>query len=350
MSPAVTATASPTIIDIRSEHVTQKTDSKTSSDSKNVASSSLAFNIIQSMHMSPPCLPTIILYDDAGLDLFDRITYAPEYYLTNAEINILENFAEEICHWIPRDACVVELGSGSLRKTRLLLDALDGQAKAKITYYALDLSYDSLQVSLRPLQHRLTQVSVKGLLGTYEDGIQFLSKHIPPSTPKIVLWLGSSIGNMNRDEAAQFLYNLQATALSENDLLLIGIDRRNDPAIIESAYNDGQGLTRQFILNGLSHANRILDADVFNPASFEYHAKYNVDQGRHEAYYMSTMDQHIPHPINVKLHANQLVHVEYSYKYNQEEVRELSKVLQMNQVGQWTDSNCRYDLHLFKKI
>ncbi|KAI9090187.1 histidine-specific methyltransferase [Phlyctochytrium arcticum] len=296
-------------------------------------------------------IPTMVLYDDRGLEIFDRITYDKDYYLTESEIDVLRNYADHIVSTLVKDGSVlIELGCGAMRKTKYILEAIERQGHKNVTYYAVDLSESSLRDSIAPLTQAFPTINFVGLLGCYEDSIVHITHSIPASTPKTYLWLGSSIGNLNRTEAATFLNHIREEGMNTGDTFLCGIDRRNSPEILSLAYNDRSGLTREFIMNGLDHCNTILDSPVFSRDKFDYVSIYNPIEGRHEAYYQSLHPQtlHLP-STTITLSANELIHVEYSYKYSSPEISKLVESARFYHVGKWTDSQHMYDLHLFQK-
>ncbi|KAG0269148.1 hypothetical protein BGZ95_002179 [Linnemannia exigua] len=301
---------------------------------------------------TPKTIPTMVLYDDYGLQLFDQITYLQEYYLTQEEIEILERDADEIVDHIPDNSVVVELGAGSLRKTVLLLNALERKRK-NIRYYALDLMLDELTKSLKSLG-QFANVKTAGLWGTYDQGLTFVSS-FGSDVPKTLLWLGSSIGNLNRQESQEFIASYRKT-LNVGDNWIIGIDRRNDAQEITVAYNDPKGITRDFIMNGLDHINVLLGQEFIDRQKFRYFAQYNVEVGRHEAFYQVTEAHELVYTspstaeeIRIALAKDELINVEYSYKWSLQESTQLFEDTQMTKVGQWTSSSNRYDLHLVQK-
>ncbi|KAG9703060.1 hypothetical protein KCU60_g6811, partial [Aureobasidium melanogenum] len=195
-------------------------------------------------------LPTLLLYSEDGLKLFEKITYLDEYYPTGQEIQVLEAYADRIADRIAleSDSMLVELGSGSnLRKVRILLDALDRKGK-NVSYYALDVSETELQRTLAEVpQGTFKHVQCHGLLGTYDEGLEWLKKPENAHRSRTILSLGSSIGNFSRDEAAKFLTQFSET-LHPNDTLLLGLDACTDADKVYHAYNDREGLTHEFIL------------------------------------------------------------------------------------------------------
>ncbi|KAJ4300534.1 hypothetical protein N0V88_003212 [Collariella sp. IMI 366227] len=188
----------------------------------------------------PRQLPTLLLYDERGLQLFEKITYLEEYYLTNDEIEILQSFAAEMVKNIPSGSMLIELGSGNLRKVNLLLQALEDATKT-VDYYALDLSQQELERTLAQLP-QYKYVRAHGLLGTYDDGQSWLREPSVAPRQKCILSLGSSVGNFDRADAADFLKSF-ADVLGPGDTMLIGLDACNDPAKVYHAYNDKEGLT-----------------------------------------------------------------------------------------------------------
>ncbi|KAI9140523.1 C-type lectin protein [Paraphysoderma sedebokerense] len=301
-------------------------------------------------------IPTIVLYDEKGLQIFDQITYLEEYYLTNVEITLLKEYSEDIIKHLKPGGTVVELGSGSLRKTKLLLDAIES-AEIPTTYYALDLMFGELKKSLDGLAGRYKHVQVKGLLGTYDDGMEFIKN----LDDKLILWLGSSIGNYTREEATEFLNKLKNEGMRENDKILIAIDGRNDSKAVTLAYNDPHNVTAEFILNGLTHVNTILGKPIFDRSKFKYHAFYNSELGRHEAYYQSLEDQVIEYrssPRGLKmpkimhrasLKRDELIHVEYSYKYSPKEVESLLLETGFIKRERWSSKQKIYGFWLLEK-
>ncbi|KAJ3412755.1 hypothetical protein HDV05_000276 [Chytridiales sp. JEL 0842] len=317
-------------------------------------------------------IPTLVLYDDRGLDLFDQITYLPEYYLTNAETDIFQRFGDEMMNTCVQDGgCLIELGVGSMRKTKYLLNSIVKQKKS-ITYYAVDLSEQSLQESLLPLASHFPSINFVGLLGTYDDSLSYIHSHVPTVHPttgqrisRTILWLGSSIGNLTRLQAAEFLAKVKDMAMEVGDTFLCGIDRRNEPSVVKLAYDDPKGITREFILNGLDHVNTILlggakgtkEERLIKRENFEYISIYNAVLGRHEAYFRSTCAQTLTLPCPgaknntavIELEEGELINIEYSVKYSPDEVDELVDLAGFYQPGKWTEKMGRYDVHLFQR-
>ena len=189
--------------------------------------------------------------------------------------------------------------------------------------------------SLQGLTSKYKYVKVAGLLGTYDDGIAFLKR-----TPmqKSILWLGSSLANMDREDSAAFL---QRFPMNPGDTWVIGIDRRKDPFKIWRAYNDSQGVTRDFELNGLRNANKILGSQQFKTGEWEYVGEYDAVGGRHEAWFVASEDVRI---CDVDFKKGQKVLVERSYKYGKPEVQELWEKAGVLEVGRWSDAEKAYGI------
>ncbi|UNI16639.1 Ergothioneine biosynthesis protein 1 [Purpureocillium takamizusanense] len=278
-------------------------------------------------------LPTLLLYDAKGLQLFEDITYLDEYYLTNYEIELLKRSSAELASKIPAGSMVIELGSGNLRKVCLLLQAFEDQAKP-IDYYALDLSQKELE---RTLAHvpAFTHVSCHGLLGTYDDGKEWLRQRELLRRPKCILHLGSSIGNFSRDEGAEFLQDFADLLQSENDCMIVGLDSCGDPDKVYRAYNDSKGVTHQFILNGLAHANEIYGEKVFDVDEWVVIGEYVYDDqgGRHQAFVAPVRETTV---LGSVVKARERVKIEQSLKYSKLGAEKLWKGAGLVEEAVWT--------------
>ncbi|KAI1107028.1 C-type lectin protein [Jackrogersella minutella] len=285
----------------------------------------------------PRTLPTLLLYDEKGLQLFEEITYLEEYYLTNHEIEVLRRSAAGVAKVIPSGSLVLELGSGNLRKVSLLLQALEDVGK-KIDYYALDLSKEELSRTLAQVP-TFRHVRCHGLLGTYDDGREWLKTPQIVSKRKCVLSLGSSIGNFHRHEAASFLRGF-ADVLQPADSFLIGLDSCTDPS--------KHGITHRFILNGLVHANEILGHKAFDLDDWQVLGEYVYDNegGRHQAFYSPLRDTVV---LGETIKAQERVQVEQSLKYSKAGCSNLWRSAGMIEADRWMTEDEDYGLHLLSK-
>jgi EasF-like predicted methyltransferase len=284
-------------------------------------------------------LPTLLLYDNKGLKLFEDITYLDEYYLTNEEIDLLRANAADIAEKIPDNAIVVELGSGNLRKVKLLLDAFD-QAGKSITYYALDLMRSELERTLELVPiGTFHKVSCYGLHGTYDDGLEWLKRPENRGKPKLIMSLGSSIGNFTRDEAVGFLSQF-VNILSPRDRFLLAIDACSDAGRVHTAYNDPIGVTHRFTLNGLDHANKLLGHEAFSRDAWEAVGEYDSVGNRHRAFVKPTKDG--VEVEGVSFARGEMVRIEESYKYSPEQSSALFASAGVVETAVWRNGNASY--------
>jgi L-histidine N-alpha-methyltransferase len=206
-----------------------------------------------SLRETPRSLPAVWLYDERGSRLFEEITRLPEYYLTGAEREILVERSGEIAA-ATAAATLVELGSGTSEKTTFLLDAL-AAAETLERFVPVDVSEEVLRASAHAVADRYPRVGVHAIVGDFERHLAA----VPAGGPRLVAFLGSTIGNLRPDRRARLLATIAST-LEPGDSFLLGIDLVKDPARLEAAYNDGGGVTESFVRNGLTVVNRELRA------------------------------------------------------------------------------------------
>ncbi|KAJ6005672.1 Ergothioneine biosynthesis protein 1 [Penicillium sp. IBT 35674x] len=318
-------------------------------DIVNIHQDDMDFSLIDELYknLSPPegkqpSFPTLLLYDTEGLKLFEKITYLDEYYLTNAEIELLTTHAKRMVERIPENAQLVELGSGNLRKIEILLRECERTQK-RVDYYALDLSLTELQRTFSEISPESFQyVGFHGLHGTYDDAQDWLKKPENRTRPTVVLSMGSSIGNFNRSDAAGFLGGF-SKLLGPSDFLLIGLDACKDPEKVYSAYNDSQGVTRAFYENGLRHANSVLGFEAFRPGDWEVVTGYDTENGCHQAFYSPTVDVVIK---DITIRKGEKLKFEEAYKYSQHERDELCRSAGLIPQMEYGNSEDNYHIHL----
>jgi L-histidine N-alpha-methyltransferase len=294
---------------------------------------------------SPKSLPCVYFYDKAGSLLFEEICRQPEYYCARAEGEILRRHAHDIAACCSDPIRIVELGSGSSAKTRILLKAFI-EAKLRTTYVPIDVSQEILAHSAADLRRIFPGLTVKPVTARYEDGLERLD---PGDGPILLVWLGSSIGNYEPEAAKEFLGGLRHQ-LSTGDNLLLGVDLIKDREILEAAYNDRSGVTAAFNLNLLARINRELGG-TFDLERFDHQAIYNAAEGRIEMYLVSCCDQQvqIKNPgMTIRFSEGERIHTENSYKYRVEEIADLVGEMSESPVRQWVDSRRQFSLSLFE--
>ena len=285
-------------------------------------------------------------YDKKGSDLFEKICSVSEYYPTRTEISILEKLQNELSSFLDEDFRLVELGSGSSTKTRLILDFLTSSQKTT-EYFPIDIS-EILAESSEELLNDYKNLSITGIIDTYEGGLEFLKTYDEKNN--LIIFLGSSFGNFSPIDGYQFLEKVYDT-MKTGDLFLIGLDLVKDKTILESAYNDLEGITSKFNLNVLSRINDELDAD-FNLNNFSHHAIYNEKDQRIEMYLKSLVDQSIivsKSDLELKLQKDELIHTEYSHKYRLSQIHDLLDDIGFELQHTWLDEKKYFSLTLVSK-
>ena len=300
-----------------------------------------------SLNSTPKYISPKFFYDENGSNLFDEICSLPEYYPYDSEIEILKNIESGIKPYVDSDIRLVELGSGSSIKTRLLLNALYNIQK-NVEYFPIDIS-DILSHSVQELCNRYNDLKITGLIDTYENGLNFIEHY--DDKPNLISFLGSSFGNFNHDEGMKFLKTTH-DMMKRSDFLLIGFDLKKDAVILHNAYNDSKGITAKFNLNVLNRINRELEAD-FDLTKFAHYAFYNELSSRIEMHLKSLQSQKIKIPganITISLAKDELIHTENSYKFSISELESkfTKSGFEINEI--WCDSNRYFALILAQKI
>ncbi len=252
-------------------------------------------------------------YDSAGSRLFDEICRLPEYYLTRTELQIMERFVDEIARRVGPQASLIEFGSGSSLKTRILLDHLDHLA----AYVPVDISKDHLVVAASELAQDYPHIEVLPVAADFTHPFPLPSPQRMPLR-NLVYFPGSTIGNFAPDAAHELLRVMHHEA-GDNGALLIGVDLKKDVAVLERAYNDSAGITARFNLNILQRLNREFEAD-FDLAGFHHCAIYNEEFGRIEMHLVSLREQSFSvcgRPFSLAL--GESIVTEYSHKYSLQE-------------------------------
>lgn len=286
-------------------------------------------------------------YDKKGSDLFEKICTLSEYYPTRTEIDILKNLSIELPSYLDETFRLVELGSGTSVKTRLILDIFTS-LQDTTEYFPIDIS-EILTESSEQLLKDYDGLHITGIIDTYEGGLEFLKNY--DDRKNLIIFLGSSFGNFSPNAGREFLKKINST-MKSGDLFLIGLDLIKDKQILESAYNDSLGVTAQFNLNVLSRINDELDAD-FNLDNFLHYSIYNKEDQRIEMYLKSLVRQSIiisKSDLLLNLEKNELIHTEYSHKYSLDQIRELLESVGFKINHIWLDDKKYFSLTLVSKI
>jgi L-histidine N-alpha-methyltransferase len=313
------------------------------------------------------------LYDEVGSQLFEEICLQPEYYITKVEASLLKDHVSVISNLMSSNIKIIELGSGNSSKTAVLLSYLSSQNK-RISYFPIDISSKILTQSELKLKSQFPDADIKGIRSDYNAGIEMAAaecmaselkkkkkknnnnhndKHNPNhmssknSPTKLILFLGSSIGNFEVMEAINLLRSIRQI-LSTKDFLLVGFDLQKDESTLNAAYNDKAGVTAKFNLNLLSRINRELGGN-FDLGKFEHYAFYNRDQHRIEMHLVSRIDQAVHIGALGKtftLIKGERIHTENSYKFSLSQITALAQDSGFKIESSFTDGNSLFNLAL----
>jgi len=298
--------------------------------------------VLRGLGRTPKSIPCKFFYDARGSALFEAICRLPEYYPTRTEVAILEENTAEIAAQIGPHSRLIEFGSGASTKARILLRALDQPA----AYVPVDISRELLRDAAASLAEDFPSLAVVAVCADYTRAFQ-LPPLPGPNGKRVGFFPGSTIGNFEPDAAVDFLANY-ARILGPGGEMLIGVDLKKDPAILERAYDDPAGVTAQFNLNLVERINRELDGDL-DISRFEHVAFYNDIEGRIEIYIRSLANQEAWIAGTPILFAKgELVHTEYSYKYSVLEFRALAGRAGFSPVDTWTDPAQLFSVHYFR--
>jgi dimethylhistidine N-methyltransferase len=283
-------------------------------------------------------IPCRFLYDQRGSELFDQICELDEYYPTRTETAILEANAAAIAKCVGAKASLVELGSGSSVKTRILLDALKDLA----CYAPIDVSREHLGATAKQLADDYPKLRIEAICADYSDDFP-LPKH---GVRNVAFFPGSTIGNLDRADALALLKSWRAR-IGKGGLMIIGIDLKKDAAVLEAAYDDSDGVTEAFIRNVLTRANSELGAD-FDVAAYDYEARWEPGPGRVEMHLRSSKDQVVEiGGETVLLKAGERIHIENSHKYSIEEAQALGAAAGFTALECFTDPARKFSVHIW---
>jgi L-histidine Nalpha-methyltransferase len=303
--------------------------------------SAFAEAVLAGLERHPRSIPCRFFYDARGAELFEEITRLEEYYPTRVETALLEARGAEIASLAGHGRVLVEFGSGSSRKTSLLLNAL----KRVPAYIPIDIAEESLTEAAAWLAGRHQGLAILPLIADFTT-----TRALPPvarGKPRLGFFSGSTIGNLTHHEAREFLANA-AQLLGSGSAFLVGVDLKKSETILLPAYNDARGVTAAFNLNLLVRANRELGAN-FDLSRFAHDAVWNAEAGRIEMYLVSLAEQ----TVHVAGRAfafgeGERIHTENSHKYTVDEFRLLAGASGWTPVKAWTDADRLFSLHLLR--
>lgn len=305
------------------------------------AADSFRDDVLDGLAQPQKKLSSKYFYDERGSQLFDAICELPEYYPTRTETGLLETHAAEFAELIGTNASVVEFGSGSSTKIRILLDALETPA----AYIPVDISRDHLLESSKALADAYPDLPVVPIAADYTQPFEL--PEIAGEAARIGFFPGSTIGNFTRPAAVDFL-RAAATDLGTDNGLLIGVDLRKDVRVLHAAYNDAAGVTGEFNLNVLRRVNNELGGN-FNLDAFTHDARWIPDKGRIEMHLVSDWDQDVRvdgHSFSFA--AGESIHTEDSHKYGIEEFHALAAKAGWRAFRHWTDKDNLFSLHYLR--
>ena len=303
-----------------------------------------AEHVADGLSSVPKRLSPMYLYDKQGSILFEKICDLPEYYLTRTEHSILEKYAGEIAAFSKGDMALIELGSGSSTKTRLIIEALIDHQN-DLHYIPVDISETILVSSAKELLEDYPDLKITAHVAEYHAAIKRISNL--QIEQKMIIFLGSNLGNFEPAAADNFLRKIRLW-LNKGDYMLLSTDLQKDADILEAAYNDKQAVTAAFNLNILKRMNRELDAD-FDLEKFSHLAFYNSTRGRVEIHLRSKIDQqvyigHLDESFDFK--KGETIHTENSYKFTKGQIAQLCHDNGFRWTKQWTDSRGYFSVNL----
>jgi dimethylhistidine N-methyltransferase len=303
-------------------------------------------DIINGLRSTPKTLPPRYFYDDRGSELFEQITDLPEYYPTRTEQAILDTYVSEIIEFT--GACeIVELGSGSSRKTHTLLTAYS-QLDNPLHYYPIDVSAGILRTTALELLATYPQLNVCGVAGTYERALAKLPPRMVEN--RMLMFLGSTMGNMDDRSCDLFLTQVQQ-ALQPGEFFLLGVDLQKPIDVLEAAYNDAQGVTAAFNLNMLQHLNDRFEGN-FNLDNFAHYAFFNPVASQIEMHLKSLTAQTVKLKaldLEISLQSGETIHTEISRKFHLSTLSDTLTTHALQPLKIWTDPQSWFGLILCQR-
>jgi dimethylhistidine N-methyltransferase len=312
--------------------------------SQRVDVSEFEADVLEGLRSIPKHVPAKYFYDAVGSQLFERITELPEYYPTRCEISILRDRGADIAKLIPAGAALVEFGSGSSKKARILLSV----APKLAAYVPVDICGEMIEQEAAELRSDFPPLKVLPVTADICKPFE-LPEEAKQAAVRIGFFPGSTIGNFEPHEASGFLRNA-ANILGPGSSLIVGADLIKSADVLNAAYNDAQGVTAQFNLNLLTRINRELGG-TFQLSTFEHHAFYNRERHRVEMHLASLKRQKVRVAgETIEFRAGETIHTENSYKYSVESLAALARGVGWLPLGAWTDTRKFFSIQALKLI
>jgi L-histidine N-alpha-methyltransferase len=300
--------------------------------------------ILAGLKQSAKMISPKYFYDERGSQLFDEITHLPEYYPTETELLIMQDNIDELADLVGPEASLIEFGSGSSRKTRVLLEHLHDLA----VYVPVDISEEHLLASAKKIRSEFPGLEVLPVVADFTQRFALPEPTVMPRR-NVVYFPGSTIGNFTHD-VAQELLGVMHDEAGEDGAMLIGVDLQKDPEIIERAYNDSAGVTAEFNLNMLKHLNREFGFD-FDEDAYSHSAVYDDEQGRVVIELISEHDQVVTNgDESIEVAGGEAILTEYSHKYTIDGFAEMAERAGFQVARVWTDEKQLFSVQYCTRV
>jgi dimethylhistidine N-methyltransferase len=302
----------------------------------------LTSGVLEGLKRTPRELSPVWFYDELGSFLFDSICDLPEYYITRTELQIMRSHAEEMASFIGPNAALIEFGSGTSLKTRLLLDRLVSAA----AYIPVDIARDHLLDAAGMLARDYPDLRIIPVCADFTRPFD-LPSAVFSASKRVMYFPGSTLGNFLKPEALALLSRMREM-VGKSGAVLIGIDLRKDPRILERAYDDSSGVTAEFNMNALRHLNRELGSD-FDLSGYEHHAVWVDEESRIEMHLVAKRDQtvHLGGE-SLKIKRGEHVRTEYCHKYTLDSFADLAAMAGLSVSRVWMDPEKQFSVQLLE--
>lgn len=321
-------------------------------------SSHLQQLVISGLQSSPPSLPSLLLWDDHGSQRFDALTQHPRYYPSHTEMEMIYQNAQEIASFVPAGSTIIELGCGNLKKTSIILSAVESLQRP-VTYYALDVSVGELEINLINLSERLSEskfVNIRGLHGTYDNCAEWLAapsssfKQTSASSVITFLWLGNSMANMQPEVATGLLQRLRSACLVSGSTpqFLISADACANSDIVLDAYRPDYQAFIDFTTSGLRAANHVLAQEVFHDIDFRCETSFGVNEGLLQVFLVANrrlelqLNENILSNTPIILQKDQKIPIIHSYKWSRDAFDRICQQAGLKVKQSWENDKIQY--------